>query len=136
MHRPFLSFHRMVGVLLIATAAFAVGCGNGATASSNAADAGSDSADDTLGEIDTQIVKIPTITVKLDVAPQAGNAPLDTLFTATIEGVEKTEVFVTWDFGDGLDETYDLSTPEGANGDVVHHTYNSKGAYSVKVTVA
>jgi len=135
MHRPFSSFLPAVGVVLLALPTFVVGCGNGTTSQSPHADATVDVAADATGQIDTQIIKIPTITVDLDVAPSAGNAPLDVTFTAKIGGVDKTEVFVTWDFGDGLDQTFDLGSPDGANGDVVQHKYNSKGDYSVKVEV-
>lgn len=135
MHRPFPWFLRSVGCLLIGLGWLLAGCGNTTTPSKSTSDVAADTGTDDSAEADTPVVKIPTINVKLDIQPQTGNAPLVSTFKATIEGVDKSEVFVTWDFGDGLDQSFDLGKPEEAGGDQVQHTFNSKGSYSIKVTV-
>ena len=83
-------------------------------------------------------LKPPTIKATITATPAAGNAPLASDLTLTVEGVDTNELFVVWDFGDGDDPTnpYDLGSPEGKGGAHVHHLFVSKGNYPVTATVS
>lgn len=106
------------------------------TSATNPGDAADAAVADDAGDAAPDVLKPPTIKATLIAQPLAGNAPLDLALTVTIEGVDKSQCFVTWDYGDGLkDEPFDLSKEEFKDKDSVHHTYQNKGTYTVKAVV-
>ena len=83
------------------------------------------------------VLKIPTIKASIVVTPPSGNAPLPVDITLAVEGVDKSELFVVWDFGDGdTSNPYDLGSEEGKGGDHVQHTYIAKGNYPISAAVS
>jgi hypothetical protein len=83
------------------------------------------------------ILKTPTMHASIVVTPPSGNAPLPVEISLTVDGVDKSELFVVWDFGDGdVSNPYDLGTEEGKGGDHVLHTYISKGNYPIAANVS
>ncbi len=85
----------------------------------------------------SDILKIPTLTASIVATPPSGNAPLPVDITLTVGGVDKSELFVVWDFGDGESSNpYDLGSDTGKGGDHVQHLYLTKGSYTVTAAVS
>ncbi len=111
-----------------------------AAACSDPAPADTGNVDDVAQGSDTataDVLKAPTIKASIQVTPSTGNAPLPVEISLTVSGVDKSELFVVWDFGDGnTSNPYDLGSEAGKVGDHVTHTYITKGNYPVKAAVS
>ncbi len=119
-------------ILLLATLA-ACSPANDAPAIAAAQDAANEG---DAGDAGPDVLTTPKISAKLTASPAVGNAPLDVTLTVAIDGVDKSQCYVTWDFGDALPvETYDLSKEDQRDKNVVHRQYQNKGSYTVKATV-
>lgn len=101
-----------------------------------AADAAADAASDGEDSQIEEVVKPPTLTASIKLATATGNAPLPVEMTVTFAGAAREDLFVTWDFGDGPPVSFDLSKPDEAHADSQKHTYDFKGVYNIKATVA
>lgn len=124
-------FLSVLGIAVVGLASCTDTTGAGAKSDASA-DAAAD-AEDTQVE---DVIKPPSLTASIKVATAAGNAPLPVEMTVTFAGAAREDLFVTWDFGDGPPVSFDLSKPEEANADSQKHTYDFKGVYNVKATVA
>ncbi len=95
------------------------------------------SADATVDVSAPDVLKVPTMGASIVVTPPSGNAPLPVDLTLTVTGVDKSELFVVWDFGDGdVSNPYDLGAEETKGGDHVQHTYMAKGNYPIQATIS
>ena len=87
-------------------------------------------------DVTTDVLKIPTFKATIVATPNSGNAPLPVDLTLSVEGVDKSELFVVWTFGDGeKSNPYDLGSVDGKVGDYVQHSYGFKGTYQITATV-
>ncbi len=117
----------------LALLALLAGCGNSAATTDNNVDDAAQGSDVATADI----LKAPTIKASIVVTPGTGNAPLPVDITLAVTGVDKSELFVVWDFGDGdTSNPYDLGSEEGKGGDHVQHTYITKGNYPIKAAVS
>lgn len=119
----------------LSVAALALGCAVFlAACSAEPTDAVTDVAvdvDDTLDVAEAFVP--PQIDVTLTATPDTGNAPLTVDLVADISGIEPSQLFLTWDFGDGVTQLADLEKEPDAW--KVTHTFNAMAEYTVKVTV-
>lgn len=103
----------------------------------NADQDAADGQDDAKLDIAKEVAVAPAITADLAVSPVTGNAPLPVDVSLTVHGCDISQVYLTWDFGDGIvSKAYDMADPANLGQLKFQYKYQFLGQYKIKALVS